>query len=76
MRRKKAVAYRLTHHLLQLSMQKGLGVFDRTAVTDIIHEKNNILLHTEDGYAIISGRFFGLSKEFILPELSFCQCNF
>jgi glycine/D-amino acid oxidase-like deaminating enzyme len=45
-------AYLLTHHLLQQSMQKGLRVFDRTAVTDIIHEKNNILLHTEDGYTI------------------------
>ena len=43
-------AYTLTHALLQHSIKKGLQVFDRTAIKNILYKKR--LLTTEDGYII------------------------
>ena len=45
-------AYTLTHALLQYSMGKGLQVFDRTRIKDIIYNENNVELKTADGFLI------------------------
>jgi len=45
-------AYMLTHSLHQYNIKKGLKVYDRTAVADISHQRNGIIVHTTDGYRI------------------------
>ncbi len=45
-------AYKFTHVLLQYSKQKGLQIYDRTAVTKILHRRNSILLTTANGCKI------------------------
>ena len=44
--------YKLTHHLLQHAITKGLKVFDRTKVSKIKEQKNSIELHTTEGNRI------------------------
>lgn len=48
-------AYRLTHHLLQHNMKRGLRVFDRTEVTRFEHLADVVRLHT-DRRAMISAK--------------------
>lgn len=45
-------AYLTTHRLLQFCEAKGHQVYDTTDITDIIHHKNNVQLHTDTGHTI------------------------
>lgn len=45
-------AYMLTHLLHQYNIGKGMKVYDRTAVTDISHQRNGITAQTSEGYRI------------------------
>lgn len=45
-------AFRLTHHLLHHNAQRGLQVFDRTALAKVVHRRNGATLTTEEGYTI------------------------
>ncbi|MVT09928.1 NAD(P)/FAD-dependent oxidoreductase [Chitinophaga tropicalis] len=45
-------AYMLTHCLHQYNTRKGVSIYDRTTVTDIIHQKNGVTLKTTAGYNI------------------------
>ncbi|MEO6253181.1 MAG: FAD-dependent oxidoreductase [Ferruginibacter sp.] len=42
-------AYSFTHALLQFAWEKGVKIFDRTAISNIIHHKNGVTLTTENG---------------------------
>lgn len=45
-------AYMLTHCLHQYNINKGIQVFDRTAVTGISHQKNSITVKTTEGFHV------------------------
>ncbi len=45
-------AYSLTHSLLQDALKKGAQVFDKTEITEIRHEKTEVVLQTNHGQAI------------------------
>jgi glycine/D-amino acid oxidase-like deaminating enzyme len=47
-------AYSLTHEILQYCIQKGLKVFDRTKIKSIDHNKDNVILKTNEGCVIIA----------------------
>lgn len=45
-------AYMLTHLLHQYNIKRGAEVYDRTAVTDISHQRNGITARTAEGHRI------------------------
>ncbi len=45
-------AYMFTHSLHQHNIRKGLQVYDRTCANHIQHNKNGVLLKTENGFTI------------------------
>ncbi len=45
-------AYSLTHALLQDALKLGAQVFDKTEITDIQHEKTQVVLRTNHGQSI------------------------
>ncbi|MGV3638357.1 MAG: NAD(P)/FAD-dependent oxidoreductase [Flavobacteriales bacterium] len=45
-------AFRATHHLLHHNVQRGLHVFDRTALAKVVHRRNGATLTTEEGHTI------------------------
>lgn len=45
-------AYMFTHALHQFNLKKGLVVYDRTPIVKIRHEKSNVQLVAENGYAL------------------------
>lgn len=45
-------AYALTHALLQDALTQGAQVFDKTEITDIRHEKTQVVLQTNHGQSI------------------------
>ncbi len=45
-------AYALTHALLQDAIKEGAQVFDKTEITDIQHEKRQVVLRTQHEYSI------------------------
>ena len=45
-------AYMLSHSLHQYNIKKGAAVYDRTAVTDIAHKRNGVVVKTSEGYRI------------------------
>jgi glycine/D-amino acid oxidase-like deaminating enzyme len=45
-------AYSLTHEILQYCIRKGLKVFDRTKIKSIDHDKDRVLLTTNEGCVI------------------------
>ena len=47
-----ADAYILTHRLLQYNINKGLKVYDRTAVVSIKHNRSNVQLKTQEKFII------------------------
>lgn len=47
-------AYSLTHAILQYCIRRGLMVFDRTAIKNIEHQKDKVVLKTNDGCIIAS----------------------
>jgi glycine/D-amino acid oxidase-like deaminating enzyme len=49
-------AFRLTHHLLQKGISKGLRVFDRTGVATIATRPGGLTLTTEDGRTVKARR--------------------
>lgn len=48
--------YLLTHALLQYSQSKGLKVFDRTRVSDIIYRTKGVTLKTTSGCTLSAGK--------------------
>jgi glycine/D-amino acid oxidase-like deaminating enzyme len=45
-------AYMLTHKLHQHSIKKGLQVFDRTKVNEIVYQQKSVKILTQNGYTI------------------------
>jgi glycine/D-amino acid oxidase-like deaminating enzyme len=45
-------AYKFAHHLLQATIKKGVGVYDRTNIVAIQPQKNRVLLTTEKGFTL------------------------
>ncbi len=45
-------AYKFTHDLLQFSKKEGMGIYDRTAIVDIAHQRNSILATAANGCKI------------------------
>lgn len=45
-------AYMLTHSLHQYNIKRGAEVYDRTAITEIAHQRNGITVQTSEGYRI------------------------
>lgn len=54
-------AYLLTHALLQDGVQRGLKVFDRTAVTNIDYHRNKVVLHTNNGHSVSARKLVNAS---------------
>ncbi|MCF6402669.1 FAD-binding oxidoreductase [Chitinophaga filiformis] len=44
--------YMLTHLLHQYNIKKGVEVYDRTTVADISHQRNGVIVHTQEGHRI------------------------
>ena len=49
-----ANAYSLTHEILQHCIRKGLKVFDRTKIKSIDHNKDKVILKTDEGCVIVA----------------------
>jgi len=49
-------AYMLTHALLKAAEKKGLKVYDRTAVKDIVYKNSGVELITSKGFKIKAGK--------------------
>ena len=45
-------AYKFTHALLQYCRKKGVGIYDRTLVTNISHQRNGVVVTTGNGCKI------------------------
>jgi glycine/D-amino acid oxidase-like deaminating enzyme len=54
-------AYMLTHALLQNSIKKGLRVFDRSTVQEVIYNKKDVSLRTENGFSVSADKLVNAS---------------
>ena len=63
-------AYTLTHALLQYSMKKGLRVFDRSKVVDIIYNPKDVRLKSENGLTIQANKLINASGFEIINFIS------
>ncbi len=45
-------AYKLTHKLIELSVKKGMKVFDQTSADNFEFKNDNAIIHTSSGHAI------------------------
>lgn len=45
-------AFRFTHDLLHYSCQKGLDIYDKTAIDHVKYNKSGVMVHTETGHRL------------------------
>lgn len=64
-------AYELTHALLKHAQDKGMIVYDNTAVTHVDYEENGVILHTEWGATVTAKKLIiacGYESHTYLPK--------
>lgn len=73
-------AYTLTHALLQYNMKKGLRVFDRSKIKEIIYDKKQVYLKTETGITIKTDKLVNASGfeivQFISKDIVDLYCTY